>query len=173
MPAGGQRAGLGFTVADHAADQQFRVIEGGAVGVQQGISQFAAFIDGARRIRRGMAGNAIGPGKLHEQALHAGGILGDPGIQLRVCALKIGVGHHSGTAVPRAGNVDGVQPVFEDHPVHVRVNKIQAGSGAEMTQQARLGMLQAQRLAQERIVAQVNLAHGKIIGGTPVGIHSL
>ena len=35
VPAGGQRAGLGFSVADHAEHRELGVVERGAVGVQE------------------------------------------------------------------------------------------------------------------------------------------
>ncbi len=45
MPGGGQRAGLGFTVADHAAGDQIRIIEHSAIGMRDHITQFAAFMN--------------------------------------------------------------------------------------------------------------------------------
>ena len=34
MPTGGTRAGLGFSIAHHAADEQVRIIKGGAIGMK-------------------------------------------------------------------------------------------------------------------------------------------
>ena len=53
-----QRPGLGFAIADHAARSQVRIVERRAVGVNQRVAQLAALINGARRFRRGVAGNA-------------------------------------------------------------------------------------------------------------------
>jgi hypothetical protein len=39
-----------------------------------------------------------------------------------------------------------------------------------MSQQTGLDMLQFQRFAEQRIPVQVNLADGKIVSGTPVGV---
>ena len=42
LPAGGQRAGLSFAVADDGRDEQARVVHHSAVGVGQGVTQLAA-----------------------------------------------------------------------------------------------------------------------------------
>ena len=39
-----------------------------------------------------------------------------------------------------------------------------------MAEQPRLHVLNLQRLAQQRIRIQIDLANGKIVGGTPVGV---
>lgn len=41
MPVRGQRAGRGIPVADDTHDQQVGLVECGAVGLHQGIAQFA------------------------------------------------------------------------------------------------------------------------------------
>ena len=58
LPAGGQRAGLGFAVTDDARDEEARVVHDRAVGVRQGVAQLAAFVDGARRLRSEVGRNA-------------------------------------------------------------------------------------------------------------------
>ena len=45
VPAGGERPGFRFAVADDAGDDQVRVVERGPVGVAQGVAEFAAFVD--------------------------------------------------------------------------------------------------------------------------------
>jgi len=51
VPRRRQRAGLGLTVADDARDNELGVVQGGAVGVRQGVAKLAAFVDGPRRLR--------------------------------------------------------------------------------------------------------------------------
>ena len=58
VPAGGQRARFCFAVSDHAGDEEIRVVERGAVGVRERVSQLAALVDRPRRLRRGVARNA-------------------------------------------------------------------------------------------------------------------
>ena len=67
VPAGGQRARFGLAVADHAADEQVRVVEGGAVGVHEGVAQLAALVDRAGRLGGDVAGDAAGEGELAEE----------------------------------------------------------------------------------------------------------
>ena len=50
------------------------IVEYRAIGVQQRVTQFAAFVDGAGRFRRGVAGNSARKRKLLEQPLHALGV---------------------------------------------------------------------------------------------------
>ena len=42
-----------------------------------------------------------------------------------------------------------------------------------MAKQARLDVLGAQRLAQQRIVHQINLSDGQVVGSAPVGVDEL
>ncbi len=56
VPAGGQRAGLGLAVADDACHHEIGVVEGGAVGVGEGVAQLTALMDGARGLGSGVAG---------------------------------------------------------------------------------------------------------------------
>ena len=60
MPARGKRPGLGLAVADHARDDQIRVVEGGAVGVHQRIAQLAALVDRPWCLRGDVAGHSAG-----------------------------------------------------------------------------------------------------------------
>jgi hypothetical protein len=60
LPGGRQRARFRLAVADDAGDNEPRVVECGAKGVAERISEFAALVDGAGRRRRDMARNAAG-----------------------------------------------------------------------------------------------------------------
>ena len=71
MPARRQRSGLRLAVADDAGDDQIGIVEGRAVGMREGIAEFAAFMDRARRLRRDVARDAAGERELREEALHA------------------------------------------------------------------------------------------------------
>ncbi len=55
VPAGGQRAGLGLAVADDAGDDQVGIVERGAEGVRERVTELAAFVDASRAspVRRG------------------------------------------------------------------------------------------------------------------------
>ena len=75
MPGGGQRAGLGLAVANHAGDDQAGIVEHRAERVGQRVAQLAALVDRARGFGRDVAGDAAGERKLLEQLsarLHPG-----------------------------------------------------------------------------------------------------
>ena len=126
VPTGGQRPGLRLAVADDAGDEQVGIVEGRAVGMGQGVAEFAAFVDRAGRFGRDVAGDAAGERELGEQAFHARFVLGDVGIELAVGAFQVGVGHHAGSAVAGAGDEDGVQVILLDDAVQVDVEEVQA-----------------------------------------------
>jgi hypothetical protein len=52
----------------------------------------------------------------------------------------------------------------------VNVDEVEAWRGAPAPEETRLDMLLFERLAQQRIVEQVNLTDRQIIGGAPVSI---
>ena len=58
MPRGGERPCLRLAVADDAGHDQVGIIKGGAVGVHERVTQFAALMYRSRRFRRGMARDA-------------------------------------------------------------------------------------------------------------------
>src|SRR5580704_13335135 len=70
MPAGCQRAGLGFAVAHNASDDQVRIVKRCPVGVRECVAQFATFMNRAGRLGRDMTGNAAGEAELLEQTFH-------------------------------------------------------------------------------------------------------
>jgi hypothetical protein len=159
VPAGGERAGLRFAVPDDAAHDEVGVVERGAVGMRERIAELAALVDRAGRLRRGVARDPAGEGELPEQLVQAALVGGHEREELGVGSLQVGVGDDPRPAVARAGDVDRVQVAGADRAVHVRPDQVQAGRGAEMAEQPRLHVLGPERLAQERVVQQVDLAH--------------
>ena len=92
------------------------------------------------------------------------------GYSSRVGAFEIRVRHHARTAVAGPADVDHVQVVLLDDAIAVHVDEIEPGRGAPVSQQPRLDVLQAQRLGQQRIVVEINLADRQVVGGAPVRI---
>lgn len=127
VPGRRQRAGLRLSVADHAGDRQVRVVEGRAVGVRERVAQFAALVDGARRLGCDVARYAAGERELLEEQGHAGRVPGDVRIGLGVRALQPRVGQDGGTAVAGAPDTQGVEVTRLDHPVEVGVDQVEAG----------------------------------------------
>jgi hypothetical protein len=99
MPGRGKGSGLRFAVADHAGDDKIGIVEDRAEGMAERISQFAAFVDRAGALGRGMAGDAPGKRELQEQLPQARLILADVRVDLAVGALEIGVADDRRAAV--------------------------------------------------------------------------
>lgn len=57
--------------------------------------------------------------------------------------------------------------------IQVHVDEVLPWCGATMAQQHGLYMIERQRLAQQRVVAQVNLPDGEVVGRAPLGIHAV
>src|SRR5207253_3728328 len=76
-------------------------------------------------------------------------------------------------AVAGATDVDDVEVMRLDHAVQVHVDEVEAGSRAPVAQEARLDVLDRERLAQERLVHEVDLTDGQVVGRTPVAIDQI
>ena len=92
------------------------------------------------------------------------------GEYLGVRSFEPGIRHHSGPAVPGPADVNHVDVMLLNDAVAVDVDEIQAWSGAPMTQQPWLDVVQPQRLREQRVVIEVDLADGQVVGGAPVSI---
>src|SRR5438105_1390374 len=69
------------------------------------------------------------------------------------------------------GEVDNLEVVSRDDAVQVGIDKVQSRRGAPMAQQARFDMREFERLPQERIIVEINLAHREIVGRPPPGVY--
>ena len=173
MPGSGERPGFRLTIADNATGDQVRVVENGPVCMKQRVAELTAFMDGSRRIRRNVAGNAARKRELLEQPAHALAVLRNILVILAVAAFQPGIGHHARAPMTGAGDEDHVEVVQPDHPVHMDVNEVQTWRRPPVTEQARLDVRQAERHLEQRIVEQVNLADRQVIGSAPPGVHAL
>ena len=173
VPGGGQGGGLRFAVSHHTGGDEAGVVHDRPEGVGQGVAQFSPLVDGAGGVGGGLAGDPAGEGELPEQPLHTGGILADVGIDLAVRAVQIVLGHHGVSTVSGAGEIDHIQVIFDDGPVEMGINEVLARAGAPMPHDGALQMFLLQRLPQQGIVQQIELAGGQIVGGTPIGVNGL
>ena len=142
VPAGGERPGLRFAVADDAADEQVGVVERGAVGVHERVAELAALVDRARRLGRDVARDAAGERELPEEPAQPLLVAADVRVDLGVGALEVGVRDERRAAVARARDEDRVQVVRLDRAVQVRVEEVQAGRRPPVAEQARLDVLE-------------------------------
>src|SRR5262245_19054458 len=91
VPACSQRTRFRLAVADDASHQQVPIVERRAIGVSQGVAEFPAFMNRARRFRRDVAWNAASKRKLSEKALQAGFARRNLTIDLAVGSFEVGV----------------------------------------------------------------------------------
>ena len=75
------------------------------------------------------------------------------------------------TTMTRPDHVYRVQVTHLDGAVEMGIDEVQAGRGAPVAEEARLYMLLLERLAQQGVVEQVNLANAKVIGRAPPAIN--
>ena len=115
-------------------------------------------MNGAWAFGRGVARYSARKRELFKQRLEASFILADLRVHLAVAAFEIGVGHHRRATVTGARNEDHVEIKFFDDPIQMCVNKVLPRCGAPMPKQHAFHVLKFQRLAQQRVVAQIHLA---------------
>ncbi len=170
VPARRQRARLRLAVADDARDEQVRVVERGPVRVGERVAELPAFVDRARRLGRDVARDPAGEGELAEEPAQPLLAAADVRVDLAVGALEIGVRYEPGAAVPRPGDVQHLERALPDRPVQVDVDEVQPGGRPEVAEQARLDVLGPERLAQERVLEQVDLTDGEVVRRPPVRV---
>ena len=71
-----------------------------------------------------------------------------------------------------SANEDHVQIIASDDPIEMCIDEVQARCRAPVAEEPRLHMLKFQRLSQQRILEEIDLANGYVVRGTPVGVHS-
>jgi hypothetical protein len=70
------------------------------------------------------------------------------------------------------GHIQDIEVILVDQTVEVDINEIQAGRRAPVTQQARLDVLRPERLAEKRVVLEIDLPDGQVVGGSPIRVES-
>jgi len=75
-----------------------------------------------------------------------------------------------GAAMTWASQVDYVSVVLFDEAVQMYIDEVQPRSGSEVTEQTRLDVLRLERLAEERIVEQVDLTDRQVVGRPPIAV---
>ena len=168
LPGSCERAGLCFAVADDAGCDEVWVIGHGAEGVGEGVAQLAALVDGTRGLGRNMGGDAAGERELLEELLHAFLVAGDVGVNLLIAAVQPILSDHGVSAVAGAGDIYHIKVIFFDNSVEVSVDKVLTGHGAPVADDLFLDALFGERFLQQRIVKQIKLAGGEIIGRAPI-----
>ena len=172
LPAGGQRAGLGFAVADDGRHEQARVVEDCAVSVGQSVAELATLMDGARGLRRVMGRNAARVRELTEELRQALLIVGDVRTNLEVGAVQVGLCGAGRAAVARAHDDHSVLLVIGDETVDVADEEVQARGGAPVTDKTMLDVIAGERLPHERVLEKVDLTDGQVVGSAPILVNA-
>ena len=97
-------------------------------------------------------------GKLSEEFLQPGFVLGYVRIQFGIDSFEVSIGDDGGTSMPRAGDEDHVQIELFDQSIQMNIEEVQARSSPPVTQQARFDVVDFEGLFQEGIVIQIDLA---------------
>ena len=133
------------------------------------VAELAALVDRAGRRDADVARHAARRRELAEEPRDARLVLGDArGRPRSRCPRGRRSRGSPGPPCPGPGEVDHVGVGVADEPVEVDVDQAQAGRRAPVAEQPRLDVLRPQRLAQQRVVLQVDLADGQVVGGAPV-----
>ena len=135
MPRGGKGTSLRLAITHHAANEEVRVVECGAVRVGQRIAELATLADRSWCLGRGVTRNAPWKRELPKQPTHPFLVLPYVGVELAIGALEVGVGHDTGTTMARASDIDRIQIPGPDDAVHMRVQEVQTWSSSPVTQQ--------------------------------------
>jgi hypothetical protein len=129
-------------------------------------------VDRPGRGRRHVARNSARKRELLEQLFQPGFVLGDIGVDLTPGALQVHVADDRRATVAGSGDVEHIEVVRLDDPVQVHVDEVLPGRRAPMADHQRLHVRERQRLAQQRVVVEVDLADGDVVGGAPVRVHA-
>ena len=170
MPARRHRSRFRLAVADHAGDDQVRIVKGRAEGVRKRVAQFAAFVDRAGRFGRNMARDAAGERELGEQPLHPLLVGRDVRINLAVGPFEVSVRHQSRPSMARTGDVDHVEVVLFDQPVQVHVDEVQSRGRTPVAEKPRLDVILRERSFEQRIVVEIDLADRQVVGSSPIPV---
>ena len=70
-----------------------------------------------------------------------------------------------------AGDVDHVEVMLPDQPVQVNVDEIQAWRRSPVAEKPRLDVILCERLLEQRVVVEIDLADRQVVGRPPVRIY--
>ena len=156
-PRSRQRSRFSLAVANHSNHEQVRIVECRAEGVSEHVAELTTLVNRPRRGHAHVTRHASRRRELPEEPMHAFRVLRDARVDLRI----------------RAFEVDDVGVALDDEPIQVDVDEAEPGRRPPVPEQAWLDVLRPERLAQERIVLQVDLADGQVVGRTPVRVDVL
>src|ERR1700733_2002295 len=88
-----------------------------------------------------------------------------------ITAFKVGVGIERGAAMSGAGDVNEVRIMRLDEAVEMNVDEVLPWRRAPVPEQPWLDLLRFERLSQQGVFEEVNLADTEIVGCAPIAVH--
>jgi hypothetical protein len=88
-----------------------------------------------------------------------------------VTAFKIGVGIERGATMSGAGDVNEVRIMRLDEAVEMNVDEVLPRRRAPVPEQPWLDLLRLERLSQQGVFEEVDLADTEIVGCAPIAVH--
>src|SRR5665213_767264 len=153
MQGSHQRSCFSFAIPNDHRDDQVGIVKSSAKSVGHAIAQFAAFVDGTRRLWSAVTADTSRKRELLKESAHASCILGFVEVNLRVCSFEVGVCEGRRGSVPGARNVDHVQIVFFDQPVQVDPNETLTRVRSPMPDQTLLEVFHLEWLSEQWVFA--------------------
>src|SRR5699024_10463993 len=135
-------------------------------------AELATLVDRPRCLDADMARYPAGGRELPEELAHAAGVRRHIRVDLGVGPLQVDGGDQRRTAVPRTGQVDHLGLALADEPVEMDIDEAESWRGAPVPEQARLDVVRLQRAFEQRVLLQVDLADGEVVGRLPVAMHA-
>ncbi len=127
-------------------------------------------MDRAGRLGRRVARDPARKRELAEKLADSLLIRADVRVELAIGAFEPCVRDDGRAAVSGPCDVDRVEVSLPDRAVQVDVDQVEARNGSEVAEEPRLDVLARERLTQERVVEQVDLADGQVVRRSPVRV---
>ena len=121
----------------------------------------------AGSLRGHVARNTTGKRKLAEQLAHAVFGLLDAGIHLGIRAVEPRVRDHPRPTVSGPCNIERRDLALSDDSIEMGVDEVEARRRSPVAEQSRFDVLSHERLAEQRIVNQIDLADRQVVRGPP------
>src|SRR5207244_6219053 len=123
LPRALERTRFRLAVSDDSDCNEGGIVEDGAKGVNQDISQLAALVNRPRSRNAHVARDATRRRELPEETTDALCVLRNLRIDLRIASFEIHIGDDGRAAVSRAGDIDDVRVALPDDAVQGRIDE--------------------------------------------------
>src|SRR5579862_2947906 len=127
LPRAFERCGFRFTIANHACDDEIRIVECRAERMRERVAELAAFVDRSGNMRAGMTGNTSRGRELPKQDAQSFEVLRYLWIDFRVGAFQVGLRDDGWSAVAGTRDINHRRIVLADDAVEMHIDEILPG----------------------------------------------